>query len=445
MNRKMMLSAAAAMSAFAAFAASTVSDVVARQRWPWSETVDIDYTLTGDKGDVTFSATWDGQSTPVIIGTDFQVEAGQHRFEWCPTNNYAGQTLTGFTVTAEAGSTADHKYLILDLVNGGYTFMAAPPDGGWTDEYKSTKMVFARCPAGTYRTGLTGTYSQTTCSGDMAYVAAGDEDFSYLYGYPARSRSVTLTSDWYMGIYVMTDAQYNQIKNGSATSDYKRKMVSYNECRGMTNDSPNINWPVSKYAVTIGSIVDILRKKSNNTLCIDLPQEEQWEVAARAGTTTFWPNGGTQSDSIEQLTNYVNQICNWYYSTGNTTAQEVGLMQDNGWGIYDIIGNACSSWTLDTAPRVIAYVPSTGKVTDRGYPSTTPAGGTDPIGFTFANQPSNNGHLFPIKRVVHSMSGMTATAKLYNLLPSIRYLYDPAYNQTAARFAIHLKPLNFPD
>ena len=134
MNFKIVLSAAAAMSAFAAIAASTVSDVVARQRWPWSETVDIDYTLTGDKGDVTFSATWDGQSTPVIIGTDFQVEAGQHRFEWCPTNNYAGQTLTGFSVTAEAATFADHKYLVVDLVNGGYSFLSAPPDGGWTED-----------------------------------------------------------------------------------------------------------------------------------------------------------------------------------------------------------------------------------------------------------------------------------------------------------------------
>ena len=52
-----------------AFAASTVSDVVARQRWPWNGKVDIDYTLTGDKTDVDFYATWDGQTTPTIIGT----------------------------------------------------------------------------------------------------------------------------------------------------------------------------------------------------------------------------------------------------------------------------------------------------------------------------------------------------------------------------------------
>ena len=44
-----------------AFAASAVSDVIARQRWPWSGKVDIDYTVTGDTTDVDFTATWDGQ------------------------------------------------------------------------------------------------------------------------------------------------------------------------------------------------------------------------------------------------------------------------------------------------------------------------------------------------------------------------------------------------
>lgn len=58
------------------FAASTVSDVVARQRWPWNGKVDIDYTVTGDKTDIDFYATWDGQTTPVFLGTDYSAEAG---------------------------------------------------------------------------------------------------------------------------------------------------------------------------------------------------------------------------------------------------------------------------------------------------------------------------------------------------------------------------------
>ena len=433
MNRKMMLSAVVAMSAFATFAASSVSDVVVRQRWPWSETVDIDYTLTGDKGDVTFTATWDGQATPVIIGTDFQVEAGQHRFEWCPTNNYAGQTLTGFTVTAEAGSTADHKYLVLDLVNGGYTFMAAPPAGGWTDEYKSTKMVFARCPAGVYTNGVF--YNKNKYAGDMIYVGTGNSVYdkdtnnavSYLYALAAGKRTTTLTSDWYFSIYPLTEAQYEQVQNGRATSVYTRKAISYNFLRGYLTDTPAINWPSTKYAVSTNSIVRKLRAKAGDTLCIDLPQEEQCEAALRSGAATFWSNGGTSSDSLEQLTNYVNQIVNWYYSNGGLTErQPVGTMASNSWGIFDLNDGG---WCLDTAYRTA----------DRGMPSGTPNGVTDPVGTALEPQDVAP---YSIKRVVHGSSGYTAAAKLYEQLPSYRLMYTQDIT-VSTRFAIHLKPLNF--
>ena len=84
-----------------AFAASAVSDVIARQRWPWSGKVDIDYTVTGDTTDVDFTATWDGQPTPVLLGTAFRVEAGQHRFEFDPAAaGLADRTTTGFAVWA---------------------------------------------------------------------------------------------------------------------------------------------------------------------------------------------------------------------------------------------------------------------------------------------------------------------------------------------------------
>lgn len=432
MKIRIPLSVAASTLAVVALADSTVSDVVVRQRWPWSETVDIDYTLTGDKGDVTFTATWDGQATPVMLGTDFQVEAGQHRFEWCPTNNYAGQTLTGFTVTAAAGSAADHKYLILDLVNGGYTFLAAPPEGGWTDEYKSTKMVFARCPAGTYSNGMT--YNSSKFLGEMTYVATGklernDNVFSYLYAQAAQVCTVKFTSDWYFSIYPMTVAQYEQVENGSTTSDYTRKTISYNKLRGRLDDTPAINWPSTKYEVSTNSFVKKLREKSGGVLCIDLPQENQCETAMRGGASTFWWNGGSTSDSLEQLTNYVNQSVSWYYSNGGlTTLQPVGTMTSNNWGIFDLAGG---NYCLDTAHRVA----------DRGYPRAGCSGGTDPVGVSLTSEDVSP---YNIKRVVHGSGGYGASTKLYELLPSYRNMYEQGITLNA-RFAIHLKPLNFGD
>ena len=419
MNIRKTICAGAAVLALSATASTTVSDVVARQRWPWSETVDIDYTLTGDKGDVTFSATWDGQATPVVLGTEFQVEAGQHRFEWCPTNNYAGQTLTGFTVTAEAGDFNAHKYLVLDLVDGGYAFMSAPPAGGWTTEHKSTKMVFARCPAGTYTNGLNNT--------DLQYVANLGTGFTSTFLTSWDEHVTTFSSDWYISIYAFTSAQYHAMTSGASNGKYYAYSLNYSQWRGETNDTPVVNWPSTKYLVKDGSVVDLLRKKAGGGLCIDLATEEQYETAIRAGTTTFWPTGGSYGDTEETLQGYLNQVVNWEGSSGAGT-QEVGLMNANQWGVYDVAGYGGACICLDTA------VPSTNK----SYPKNKVSGGTDPVGSSYSV-----GSAY-LRRVVKGGGETRATASHWKRLPCARYL-GATSSAYPTRLAIHLKPLNFGD
>ena len=426
MKIRIPLSVAASTLAVVALADSTVSDVVVRQRWPWSETVDIDYTLTGDKGDVTFTATWDGQATPVMLGTDFQVEAGQHRFEWCPTNNYAGQTLTGFTVTAAAGSAADHKYLILDLVNGGYTFASEPPAGGWREDdvYKSTKMVFTRCPAGVYTNGIT--------NADLEYICGETTiDSTLLANYKtAFARHVTtFSSDWYIGIFTLTSAQYSQVVNGSGNSSYASKLLSYNSLRGSTNDTPCINWPESRYAVTENSFVDRLRKLASNSLVIDLPTEEQFESAIRCGATTYWPNGGTREDSYETLKSI-------YDAIAPASMGEVGYYSvTNAFGLYDFMGYGACSLCLDAArPRNANLAAS--------YPYHALSDKTDPVGNSYP-WGSAYASTFLQHRVLKGQSNMTTAAALYTLLPCFRQTGRTTNTGYCVRLAIHLKPLNF--
>lgn len=430
MNCKMMVSAAAAVVAFVTFGATTVSDLVARQRWPWSETVDIDYTLTGDKGDVTFSATWDGQSTPVILGTDFQVEAGQHRFEWCPTNNYAGQTLTGFTVTAEAGDFNAHKYIVLDLVNGGYTFASEPPEGGWTADnaYKSTKMVFARCPAGVYTNGIT--------EADLEYICGQTTmDATLLKNYKiAYARHVTtFTSDWYIGVFTMTKAQYDYVVNGSTSStpSYAVKQLSYNQLRGSTNDTPCINWPESHYTVTADSFIDKLRKTASDSLVIDLPTEEQLESAIRCGATTYWPVGGTSADSYETLKTI-------YDSIAPASMGEVGYYSvTNAFGLYDFMGYGSNGLVLDaTRPRAPNNSAS--------YPYYALSNATDPVGNSYP-WGSSYAPSFLQHRILKGQMNATSSTALYSLLPCIRQTGRTTNTGYCARLAIHLKPLNFGD
>ena len=96
-----------------------------------------------------------------------------------------------------------------------------------------------------------------------------------------------------------------------------------------------------------------LNKKTGNTY--RLPTEEEWEVAARAGTTTpyYWgifPFGDSASS--------INANC---YGCGskwdNRTTSPVGSFKPNSFGLYDMSGNVWqwtdSCWEGDCSKRVL--------------------------------------------------------------------------------------------
>ena len=57
---------AVAASTFAE--AGYVTNVLARQRWPWSHKVDIEFTVGGTESvDVEVRATWDGRQDPLVL------------------------------------------------------------------------------------------------------------------------------------------------------------------------------------------------------------------------------------------------------------------------------------------------------------------------------------------------------------------------------------------
>lgn len=147
--------------AFAASAEELVSDVQVSQDWPWSPKVHVAYRYNGaNPTSVWFTATWQGQRESVdIVQLDatgsYLVSNGLHRLTWDPVAaGYGNVSLVDFRVEAVVTNADPRTYLVVDLVNGGYTTMATVPQGGWTDEYKTTKMVFRRVPAGTYQLGF---------------------------------------------------------------------------------------------------------------------------------------------------------------------------------------------------------------------------------------------------------------------------------------------------
>lgn len=154
---------------------------------------------------------------------------------------------------------------------------------------------------------------------------------------------MTILNDYYIAIYKTTTAQRRRIDDTSSTESSKVPHVSadtyYPYLRG-SNSVDGIDWPVTRFKVKNGSIIDVFRTRFNNRFWIDLPTSMQWEKAARAGTTTFWYNGGTVDTSYEECTNLVNEIA---YSTlnpkvNNWTRTEVGLYLPNAYGLCDVVG-----------------------------------------------------------------------------------------------------------
>ncbi len=409
MLRKLMLWGTLS-AVLGAAAEPSISDVVVNQRWPWSEKVDVDFVLSGEASDVEVTARWDAHPAPYRLGTLFSAAPGHSRLTWDPSKSpFAGQTLTGFTVAVSNAAASAHTYLIVDLVNGGYEFLPDVPVGGWTAEHKSSKMVFRRIRAGTYTLGEE--------KGAFEHLGQSSPDY---YADIQNRRQVTFTSDFYVGIYKYTKAQHACIATGTAGSDFQPQgELSYDDLRGAKNADAtlNVDWPLTAYKVAPESIVAKLRVKAG--LLVDLCQEDQWEVAARAGTTTFWPTGGTTGETFAAHTNQVNGFVAWYGSTGSTAQSAVGTKPDNGWGLYDVIGLA-GEWTLD-ATAGTSTIPARNRL---------PEAYTDPVGGSGC-----------ARRVLRSASGNGATTGLNELLPCRRQIADPSWHSYSTRFCIHLKPL----
>ena len=407
MNAKAQLSFLVFFAALAASAATSISNVVVNQRWPWSEKVDVDFILSGDVSDVHVSARWDAHPEPYALGMLSDCDPGHHRFTWDPSSSpFAGRTLTGFTVTV-TNEIVVRTYAVIDLVNGGCTYRSAPPAGGWTDEYKSTKMVFRRIPAGTYTLGE----PRET----FAHFGHWNVDWATRI---MNRRTVTLTSDFYVGIFKYTEAQHACLMGAGGAASFEPVHVSYNDLRGA---KPGVDWPTTGYKVAGGSIVAKLRTKAGDGIVVDLCEEEQWEAAARAGKATFWPNGGTVDESMDVLNDYLDAIAIWSHATVDLPQSPVGLKNDNGWGLYDIVG-LDGEWALDTA----AFASS-----DAAPADGLPVWSRDPTG-------ASQGEA----RLLKSSTGNSKKwIAIYDLLPCRRQMALPDKAVYSTRFCIHLSPL----
>jgi len=240
----------------------------------------------------------------------------------------------------------ENLYLVVDLSGGTnattypVSYLSAVPGGGWTDEYKTTKLVLRRIPAGTFTMG-----SPTNELGRY---------------YDETQHVVTLTQPFYIGVFEVTQKQWERVmgnwpsyfNNASYRDTRPVEQVSYYKIRENPNNSAiSPNWPQSSQ-VHADSFMGKLRSKTGLTT-LDLPTESQWEYACRAGTTTAL-NSGYNLTSTSTCPNMAEVGRYWYnggsgFSQGcapNAGTATVGSYLPNAWGLYDMHGNV-KEWCLD--------------------------------------------------------------------------------------------------
>ena len=242
--------------------------------------------------------------------------------------SYSGNPHVGFRVVLLPNVEPD--YLVVNLNTGAVTSSSTGPDLS-DDACRTTELWLRRIPKGSF------------IMGSPEDEVGRDSDET--------QHQVTLTEDFYIGVFEITQKQYSLIygSNPSTNKGDTRPVeyVSYNTIRG-TVSTAGAGWPAYGHAVDSGSFLGKLRAKTGKTF--DLPTEAQWEYACRAGTTTALNTGknltSTDRDSAMDEAGrygYNQNDGKGGYSSSHT---KVGSYLPNAWGLYDMHGNVWE-WCLD--------------------------------------------------------------------------------------------------
>ena len=366
--KRIVFLASVIVSVMAVCAESAIENVIVRQRWPWSKVVDIDFVVTGEATGVKFTAKYDGAEEFVLAEKDLSgkarsaemFEPGVHHLEWNPASAGLGEVeLKNFIVKAEPD---DKTYLILNLNDGSYRYAAAEPEGGWLADPANyqTNIVFRRIPKGTKKLGLTDALS---------------EKVGVYFNYE-KEHSATLTSDYYISVYMVTKGQQEYINakgKGETLSEFTTPRIfgtrKYDELRGSTNEIAGINWPRTKHDVAHGTVISNVREIVKNTFStewiVDIPSSVQWEYAAK-GTNSFdqlLSVGGKADDEnfYENYTNLLDNVAIWSHNYVSGEDKIVGQKAKNGYGLYDVIGLG-SEWVADLYKNQIVNYSGTNPV-----------------------------------------------------------------------------------
>ena len=376
--------ASAALAACSAFATPEVSNVTIEQTG--NRTVTITYKLSEPTAVVTLDIQTNvtGTAEWVSIGGKYiqnfspnsdvwKVVSGKSTYtiKWHPDLSWAGNKVTDgvrAVVTAWAlDNTPD--YMVCDIAESaqpntqryypGEDFL---PGGLLTNaDYCKGKIVMRKIMA----------KNVEWRRGTILYKNGNNNDVSHL---------VTLTNNYYIGVFELTQGQYFALKGSRGNSYFSSAQcdidllpaenVSYSLARlsheyaSSDTQTKSYSWPNDPNPV---SLCGWLRQRTG--LDFDLPSESEWEYACRAGHGDgYWGDGSTCGDgstanlsALARFASHDGRKDGMSYSAYVTSygkdamlaevpdyfIARVGSFKPNDWGLYDMNGNVwelCHDW-----------------------------------------------------------------------------------------------------
>ncbi len=294
-------------------------------------------------------ATWDTELARTLSGDTFVMASPSWQFgaiTWLAGQDWPDQFSDQMKIEIVVDDIQGGLYLVVDVSLGPTSdyypfqfFEEEPIDLLTNNVYKTSKIILRHIPSGVF--------------------AMGSPSFELGHESDETIHTVTLTTDFYIGVFEVTQKQWELVV-GDFTGDSRPMRRRWDHIRGTRNTSS-----VPQGDSFIERLID------RTGLIFELPTEAQWEFACRAGTTTAL-NSGKNLISEENDPN-MNQVGLYKFNGGNNGTGAVGAFIPNAWGLYDMHGNV-SEWCLDEYKSNLGTLPLTNPITN-GSSSKTIRGG----------------------------------------------------------------------
>ncbi|NGZ05167.1 MAG: SUMF1/EgtB/PvdO family nonheme iron enzyme [Magnetococcales bacterium] len=224
------------------------------------------------------------------------------------------------SATITNATTGEYRYTPNSGTTGADTFTFKANDGTGDSNVAMITVTIREGPAPEVTNSLGMTFKLIPAGMFTMGASASDVSANSWYSQATPQHQVTISRAFYMQTTEITQGQWRAVMGNSP---------SYFSSCGDNCPVEQVSWD------DLQTFITTLNARNDGTY--RLPTEAEWEYAARAGTTTAYSFG----DSESNLGNY-----GWSYSNASSGTRPVAQKLPNPWGLYDMHGNVWE-WVQD--------------------------------------------------------------------------------------------------